>query len=477
MELFFTIKCMKKFIVFLLLCVTQITSATSTTPTFSHPVLRSAYSAINFRVDAQIKNLVLDDDTRNMIEQKKSDIADILFSIDVSVKRRDRVAAVRQIKAFKETYKSLVAYIASIQTNKIVQVSASEVPASVTVESTPAEIVYYSDDLEGNGTANGNIFSQAFFSSAKCTTPLNTLIQVINGNKSVIVKNNDRPNCVEHPNLIDLTKTSFSTIGKLSTGKLAGSFVSLGTVPKNYTKRYLATDMFHELGITLDNNLPNTYLQNDTLHISGKESKGDNDTLLFIQTPSNKEISLGQKKDENGYFSYAYPLEEIGTYNIVVASGLGFKTNVFAQIIVLNTDVFSGKKLFTSRETFPRIDTLDTERIEFSDLKAIYRIHFPTQDMYTLSLNNGTQSRTFQGIGSIALRSDTFASFDPDKPVSVKVTVQKTSTAFTHDTYTLPVIVFEKIMTLAPGYKTEKKENIEVSREGGNILIRGIVPI
>ena len=188
------------------------------------------------------------------------------------------------------------------------------------MESTPVEIVYYSDDLEGNGTAGGNTFSQAFFSAAKCTTPLNTLIQVINGEKSVIVKNNDRPNCVKHPNLVDLTKTSFSTIGKISSGKLAGSFVGLGNVSKGYVKRYLAKDTFGELGIALDSNLPNTYLVNDTLHISGLVTIDDidSDTVLFLQSPSGKEISLSTKA--KGFnFSYSYPLEEVGTYTFIVA--------------------------------------------------------------------------------------------------------------------------------------------------------------
>lgn len=282
---------------------------------------------------------------------------------------------------------------------------------------------------------------------------------------------------MKHPDIIDLTTTSFSAIGNLSSGRLHGSFVSLGSTSKNYIKRYLTTDTFENLGIILDSNLPNTYLPGDTFHISGQETMGNTDTLVYIQTPSNKEISLSQKKDENGHFGYIYPLEEVGTYNLVVASGLGFKTNVFAQITVLNADTFAGKKLFISSETFPKIDTLNIERIEFSDLKAIYRVNFPTQDFYTLSIGNGVQSKTFQGIGSIALRSDTFASFDQNKPVSVKVTVQKNSTPFTHDTYTSPVTVFEKTMTLAPGYKTEKKENIQVNRVGNNILIHGIIPV
>lgn len=466
---------MKKIIAFILLCLVQTISIASAAPTFSHPVLRSAYAAINFRVDAQTRNIVLDDTTKSTIEQKKNTLTDILLSIDASVKKKDKVAAVKQIRDFKATYKSLVEYITSVQTKKVVQVS-SETPTPV-VESTPADIVYYADSFEGGNTANGNEFSQAFFSSAKCTTPLNTFLQVINRTKSVIVKNNDRPNCVKHPDIIDLTTTSFSVIGNLSSGRLHGSFVSLGNTSKNYIKRYLANDTFENLGIILDDNLPNTYLPGDTLHISGRETKGNTDTLVYIQTPSNKEISLSQKKDEHGHFSYAYPIEEVGTYNIVVASGLGFKTNVFAQITVLVPDTFTGKKLFSSSEIFSKIDTLNIERIEFSDLKAIYRVNFPTQDFYTLSIGNGMQSKTFQGIGSIALRSDTFASFDSSKPVSVRVTVQKTSTSFTHDTYTSPVTVFEKTMTLTPGYKTEKKENIQVSRIGNNILIHGIVPM
>lgn len=167
---------MKKFIAFFLLCLTQIVYAA--TPTFSHPVLRSAYAAISFRIDAQTRNKVLDTTTKSTIEQKKSSLTNLLLSIDASVKKKDKVAAVRQIKDFKATYKGLIEYIASVQAKKVVQVS-SEVPVSV-VESTPADIVYYSDSFEGGNTANGNDFSQAFFSSAKCTTPLNTFLQVIN---------------------------------------------------------------------------------------------------------------------------------------------------------------------------------------------------------------------------------------------------------------------------------------------------------
>gem|GEM_PF-4205087 len=156
---------------------------------------------------------------------------------------------------------------------------------------------------------------------------------------------------------------------------------------------------------------------------------------------------------------------------------MGFKTSKFEHIIVLDKAVVAGKKLFpTAPSPLQKIDTLDIERQEFSDLRAIYQIKFPTQDLYTLTVSDGTKSLTYQGIGAIALRSDTFTSFDPNKSVSVKVTVQKTSTPFTHDTYTSPVTVFEKTMILAPGYKTDKKENIQISQQDGSVFIHGIVP-
>lgn len=77
-------------------------------------------------------------------------------------------------------------------------------------------ITYYADSFEGMKTANGNPFSQYYFSAAACEIPLNTLLQVRKNNTSVIVKLNDRPNCSKYPNLVDLSKTAFRTLGKIS---------------------------------------------------------------------------------------------------------------------------------------------------------------------------------------------------------------------------------------------------------------------
>jgi hypothetical protein len=60
-------------------------------------------------------------------------------------------------------------------------------------------------------------------------------------------------------------------------------------------------------------------------------------------------------------------------------------------------------------------------------------------------------------------------------PVSVEVTSTESSTKFSHDTYTNPVIIFSQNMILAPGYRTEKNENITIMEENGNLIIRGII--
>lgn len=146
----------------------------------------------------------------------------------------------------------------------------------------------------------------------------------------------------------------------------------------------------------------------------------------------------------------------------------------------MDKKVFALKKLFpTTIEPLQKIDSLNIERQEFSDLKAIYRLRFSTNDLYTLTVTDGMKSLTYQGIGSLVFRSDAFAAFDPGRSVSVRVTVQKTSTPFTHDAYTSPITVFEKTMTLAPGYKTENKaksdgDTVSVGQRGESITVSGM---
>lgn len=165
---------------------------------------------------------------------------------------------------------------------------------------------------------------------------------------------------------MDLSKTAFSSIGKLTKGKILGSALPLGSVSKTYTKAYLDTEMFHNLGVELAVGVPNSYLKDETIHIRGKELLGKDTVLLFLLSPSGKEISFAMKKSADGTFDLGISLGEVGNYRMVVASGLGFDTNKFADLVVLDDKLFASKKLLPATVASP-LASIVTERIESSD--------------------------------------------------------------------------------------------------------------
>ncbi len=82
------------------------------------------------------------------------------------------------------------------------------------------EATYYADSFEGSRTSNGEIFSQDGFTAAMCDISLGKNVYIASGNTGTIVRVNDRPNCLRYPNIIDLTKKSFSLFAPLSTGRI-----------------------------------------------------------------------------------------------------------------------------------------------------------------------------------------------------------------------------------------------------------------
>lgn len=142
---------------------------------------------------------------------------------------------------------------------------------------------------------------------------------------------------------------------------------------------------------------------------------------------------------------------------------------------MLDDALFSAKKLIAP-ETLPKqIEKLDVERVEYTDLTAFYVFHLPASDFHTITIQGDTESFVYGGFGTIAIRSTALQSLDLEKPVSIEIVSQKSSTSFSHDTYTSPVVVFKKTMTLASGFREERNENITAVEENGNVLVRGIV--
>lgn len=185
----------------------------------------------------------------------------------------------------------------------------SDTPSWDAVDS--ADFLYYADTFEGRGTSNGNVFRQAGFSAARCNVPLNTFLQLRYADEGVLVKVNDRPNCTKHADIVDLTRTAFTTLGPLSRGRLTGSFNVLDTVSNETVKEYLPEDFFASVSVKLDARIPNLYLPNETLRITGMTTNAATESLIYIVTPSGKKISYGQDATENTRFEYLYPLDEI----------------------------------------------------------------------------------------------------------------------------------------------------------------------
>jgi hypothetical protein len=160
---------------------------------------------------------------------------------------------------------------------------------------------------------------------------------------------------------------------------------------------------------------------------------------------------------------------------MVVASGIGFNTSTFVEITVLDDAIFSGKKRIINTKAPEKIDKLNIERRELPDLTSLYLFHFTSPTFHTLTLTSEQETFIYKGFSTIALRSDTLASLDIHIPVSVHITSEESSTSFSHDSFTVPVVIFDKTLMLTPGYKEEKNENITTNEENGNLVINGIV--
>jgi rare lipoprotein A len=78
---------------------------------------------------------------------------------------------------------------------------------------------YYSDKLDGNKTANGEIFRQNKLTAAHKTLPFGTEVKVTNlaNHKSVIVRINDRGPFVSG-RIIDLSKAAAKQIDMVNAG-------------------------------------------------------------------------------------------------------------------------------------------------------------------------------------------------------------------------------------------------------------------
>lgn len=365
---------------------------------------------LNARIWQKINNLTADakDELWNILRDIESDFRDI----DGFVRTQDRTngiakvnhinALVGRIQIILSTWKPTSFYIRSTPADTSTPAVSSNLSGKSEANDAttqPTSILYYADDFEWAGTSGWNKFSQSYFSSANCDVPLHSFIQVISGSKSVIVKNNDRPNCRLHPDIVDLSTISFQRLAPLSRGRLTGSFVSLGSAGQSFTKQYIPTDYFSSLQVTLDANIPNAYLQNETLHISWRVNDDKDSAILFFILPDWKRFDASVLVNDKR-FSFSVPLAEVGKYRLVVASGQSFETTQFFDFQVFDPSVFSGKKLF--EDSFSPIDKIDAYRQSFRDLRAVNILDFPGDAYREVTITQWSKTIQSSGIGDIA---------------------------------------------------------------------------
>lgn len=304
---------------------------------------------------------------------------------------------------------------------------------------------------------------------------LGRFVQVANGSKSVVVKVNDRPSCSKHPDIVDLTTTAFRSLAPLSKGRLSGSFETLGMAPSGYRKENVSTAAFSDLGVKFDENVPNTYLPGETLRVSGVVTDGKTDTVLFLKSPSGVKYSRSLPTDGN-VFSYEIPLLEVGKYDLVVASGMGFSTNKTQPIHVLSEDVLANRKILSDAPVSMTVNELRFVRKESSDLTPVNVLDLPAigkKALRTVRITQeGRSPLVRRSMGDVAFYPEDAEKFDMNKPVRVTVTAAESSTDFSMDVFGSDTVVFDAELPLASAYATERKEAVSATVDGSTLSIR-----
>ena len=453
---------------------------------FTEPKVAKIYATIGFATDKKIAKIrPISAEDRQKIANARTNLEKAFVAVDASFKKpADRQSAVnRLVRAYSDLNVLIksVAKTAASGTKPLVAAPVAPKPSApasqspVSTLSTAAQVLYYADDFENGGTSSGDRFNQSAYSAARCAVDLGRFIQVANGSKSVVVKVNDRPSCSKHPDIVDLTTTAFRSLAPLSKGRLSGSFETLGMAPSGYRKEPVSTGAFSDLGIKFDENVPNTYLPGETFRISGTVTDGKTDTVLFLKSPSGKKYSRSLPTDGNA-FSYEVPLLEVGKYDLVVASGMGFSTNKTQPIHVLSEDTLAGRKTLSDVPVSMVVNDLRFVRKESSDLTPLNLLDLPAigkKALRTVRIaQDGKTTLMRRSMGDVAFFPEDAEGFDANKPVRVTVTAAESSTDFSMDVFGAETVVFDAELPLVSAYATERKEAVSASVDGSTLKIR-----
>ncbi|MDD2486891.1 MAG: hypothetical protein PHS92_00775 [Candidatus Gracilibacteria bacterium] len=426
-------------------CILLASGNASNASTFEskNPKIQSTYNRIMKKIKSDMRlKPALSEDSKLKISNEISNINSYFMALEKFVSINDNKSGNQQIENIKNSMNMINAYLKDFKTSDISVKNmigdSVKQPGNVSSNAKYGELMYYNDSFEGKKTANGNIYSQNFFSAAKCNVPLNTFIQTIFNSKSLLVKVNDRPNCSRFPNLVDMTTTSFDFLTKRFQGTKKAEFIEVSKVPGNYYKAYIKEDFFSKANVNLNQKIPNSYMVNETLNIGGK-ILNDNRTLkLIIRYPGQREVTL-EKNDIDKYFLYSIPLDEKGEYRIRFESD-SISSDTFS-IYVFDRNEFNGKRLFDENISF--LGDLKIENEHIAKGFEAYRARIGGNNLNQIIFSQGDRKYSFYGIGDVVFFKESLVGFDLSENINIEILSSKTITGFSHDFYS----VFYKIFS------------------------------
>ena len=427
---------MKKIALFILIFSFGITywdNLNSNKIEFGNNKVQNIYNNIIGKIEKQLINLHLSNDSKQQLNLEILNINDNFLYLEKDIQDKDRINWKIRIENILNSIKKIND---SIKKNTLIKIKNTLNDSTSQIQDSVSwlkywELMYYADSFEWAHTSNWNIFSQKYFSAAKCSTPLNTFTQVIFNNKSLLVKVNDRPSCSRFPNLIDMSTLAFDFLAQRYQGTKKWEYKELTKVDSDYYKQYIPENFFNDSHVFLNKKIPNTYIANETFNLWGEILNNSKILKLIINYPSWKEIEL-KKVDVEKYFLYSMPLDEIWKYSVRFENSWNISKTF--NIHVFDKKIFNSKKVFENK-----INKFSNIKIEHEHIAMdfdAYRIRLWWNNLNEIILSQNEKQYRFYGIWDVVFFKEALRDFDLQKEIKIEILSSKTLTWFSHDFYT-----------------------------------------
>ena len=141
----------KNLFTFVFCLIFSVSTVFAATPSFSSPILTRAYEQINLQIDQKISKIILDENGKKTVEQKKTKLSDILVAIDKAFQKKDKAALTEQIRLFRSTYKETMSLVANLENTNISSNEHKNIPKATEatkITGKATDITYYADSFE-----------------------------------------------------------------------------------------------------------------------------------------------------------------------------------------------------------------------------------------------------------------------------------------------------------------------------------------